>query len=270
LDKLSGTRAENIAAVEMALEFGSKVKNSKFSITDSLFGGGSMEEVAIPEPPLPEVEKWTSKEELSKEREVLGFYLTDHPLRKFELEYRSFATVFLGETETLENVEQVRAIGVVTGLKTKIDRSGKTMAFFSLDDLSGSCECVVFGSTFEKIGKYITEEATVLLVGRPESSGDAIKLQIENAMPLEATKAQFTKSLKVVIDQEKFSSAEVVLKLKKILEKSQGNIPVILHVVNNGAKPRLFHLKTCRVKICDELAHSLLELLGEDSILYCT
>jgi DNA polymerase-3 subunit alpha len=270
LDKLSGTRAQNIAAVEMALEFGSKVKNSKFSITDSLFGGGNMEEVAIPEPPLPEVENWTSKEELSKEREVLGFYLTDHPLRKYELEYRSFATVFLGETETLENVEQVRAIGVVTGLKTKIDRSGKTMAFFSLDDLSGSCECVVFGSTFEKIGKYISEEATVLLVGRPESSGDAIKLQIENAMPLEVTKAQFTKSLKVVIDQEKFSTPEIIIKLKKILEKSQGNIPVILHVVNNGEKPRLFHLKNYRVKICDELAHSLLELLGEDSILYCT
>ncbi|MCU7513031.1 MAG: DNA polymerase III subunit alpha [Ignavibacteria bacterium] len=270
LDKLSGTRAQNIAAVEMALEFGSKVKNSKFNITDSLFGGGNMEEVAIPEPPLPEVENWTSKEELSKEREVLGFYLTDHPLRKYELEYRSFATVFLGETETLENVEQVRAIGVVTGLKTKIDRSGKTMAFFTLDDLSGSCECVVFGSTFEKIGKYISEEATVLLVGRPESSGDAIKLQIENAMPLEVTKAQFTKSLKVVIDQEKFSTPEIIIKLKKVLEKSQGNIPVILHVVNNGEKPRLFHLKNYRVKICDELAHSLLELLGEDSILYCT
>ncbi|MGE5430952.1 MAG: DNA polymerase III subunit alpha [Syntrophomonadaceae bacterium] len=270
LDKLTGSRAQNMAAVEMALEFGSKVKNSKFSITDSLFGGGNAEDVAIPEPPIPEVAKWSTKEELSKEREVLGFYLTDHPLRKYELEYRSFATVHLGETETLEDVEQVRACGVVTGLKTKIDRSGKTMAFFSLDDFSGSCECVVFGSTFEKIGKFITEEATVLLVGRPESSGDAIKLQIENAIPLEGTKAQFTKSLKIVIDQERFPGPEVVLKLKKILEKSQGNIPVILHVMNNGAKPRLFHLKNHRVKICDELASSLLELLGEDSILYCT
>ncbi|MGE5400882.1 MAG: DNA polymerase III subunit alpha [Ignavibacteriales bacterium] len=269
-DKLSGTRAQNLAAVESALEFGSKLRNSKLVMTDSLFGGENMESIQIPEPSLPDVQPWTKKVELSKEREVLGFYLTDHPLRKYELEYKSFATIHLGETESLENIEQVRACGVVTGLKTKIDRSGKTMAFFTLDDFSGSCECIVFGSTFEKIGKYLTEEATVMLIGRPESSGDAIKLQIENAMPLEDVKPQLTKSLKIVLDQEKFNDTETILKLRKTFEKCQGNIPVIIHVVNNGDKPRLFHLKSYRVKICDELAQSVIELLGEDNILYCT
>ncbi|MEI7811376.1 MAG: DNA polymerase III subunit alpha [Ignavibacteria bacterium] len=268
-DKLKGNRAQNFAAVESAIEFGNKVRNSTFSVSDSLFGGIA-ETVEIPEPSLPDLISWSSKDELSKEREVLGFYLTNHPLGKYELEYNSFATIHLGETELLENVDQVRACGVITGLKKKIDRSGKTMAFFTLDDLSGSCECIIFGSTFEKIGKYIDEESTVFLIGKPESSGDTIKLQIENAMSMDEARRDLTKSLKVVIDIENFSEPEIIIKLKEILEKYSGNIPVILHVQNNGSKVRLFHLKKVRIRICEELVKEMQMLLGDESVLLCS
>ncbi|MGE5682425.1 MAG: DNA polymerase III subunit alpha, partial [Bacillota bacterium] len=266
-DKLKGTREQNYQAVESALDFGYKVRNSALSVTDSLFGEMA-EAVEIPEPELPEVNTWTSKEELSKEREVLGFYLTNHPLRKYELEYKSFATIHLGETEELENTEQVRACGVITGLKKKIDRSGKTMAFFNLDDFSGSCECLVFGSTFEKINKYIEEEAPVVLIGKPESSGDAIKLQIENAMSFEEVR-NLTKSLKIVIDTEKFPEGKIISDLRNLFEKYKGNILPIIHLQNNGDRTRLFQVKKYRVKITDEFISEIVRLLGEDSILFC-
>lgn len=269
-DKLEPNRARYMNAIEIALEFGYKVRNSTLAVTDSLFGGSDMESFKIEEPYLPEVNPWSKKEELSKEREVLGFYLTDHPLRKYEIEYKSFATVSLGETESMEEVEQVRACGVVTGLKTKIDRSGKTMAFFTLDDFSGSCECVMFGSTYEKVGRYIDEEATILAIGRPESSGDAIKLQIENVIPLEEAKAQLTKSIKLFIDLEKISDETVIRDLKTVMEKNQGSILVVIQVQNNGLRPRLFQLKRYRVRICEEFINAVTLLLGEESIVYCT
>jgi DNA polymerase-3 subunit alpha len=267
-DKLNGTREQNFCAIESALDFGNKVRNSALSITDSLFGGIA-EAVEIPEPSLPDVNNWTSKEELSKEREVLGFYLTNHPLRKYELEYKSFATIHLGETEgELTNVEQVRACGVITGLKKKIDRSGKTMAFFTLDDFSGSCECLVFGSTFEKINQYIEEEAPVVLIGKPESSGDAIKLQIENAMSFEEVR-NLTKSLKIVIDNEKFQDMSIISELKNLFEKYKGNILPIIHFQNNGDRTRLFQVNKYRVRVCDEFLNAMTQLLGDDSILLC-
>ena len=87
--------------------------------------------IKISEPVLPEVKPWTSEYRLAKEREVLGFYVTGHPLSKYEFDYWNFASIHLGETEELENYDDVvKACGVVTALKTKIDKAGKDNGIF--------------------------------------------------------------------------------------------------------------------------------------------
>ena len=125
------------------------------------------------------------RDTLAREREVTGFYVTGHPLRKYDIEYKSFATIHLGETEEQKEIENARACGVITDLKTKIDKSGRTMAFFTLDDFSGSCECLMFSKIYEKYGKYVKEEECVFIIGDTESSGDAIKLHINEVIPSE-------------------------------------------------------------------------------------
>ena len=173
-DSISKKRADLFAAVEEALNFGSRLQNSNKSAENSLFGNIA-EEVKIQEPVLKSAERWSSRDTLAHEREVTGFYVTGHPLSKYEIEYKSFATIHLGETEELEEIENARACGVITDLKTKIDKSGRAMAFFTLDDISGSCECLMFSKIYEKYGKYVKEEECVFIVGDTESSGDAIK-----------------------------------------------------------------------------------------------
>ena len=108
------------------------MQSSNKSDEHSLFGNMT-EEVKIQEPVLKSVERWSSKDTLAKEREVTGFYVTGHPLRKYEIEYKSFATIHLGETEEQKEIENAHACGVITDLKTKIDKSGRAMAFFTLD-----------------------------------------------------------------------------------------------------------------------------------------
>ncbi len=267
-DKMPGTRAQKFFAVEEALNFGSKVQNSTLAMENSLFGEIA-EEVKIEEPVLPEVQPWSSQEELAKEREVLGFYLTDHPLRKYEIEYRSFATVELGETETMEDVDMVRACGVITDLKTKMDKSGKNMAFFTLDDFSGSCECLMFSKIYEKVGQYIKQEAPIFAIGKPESSGDSIKLQIENVIPLSEAKNQLTKSIRIKLDYNNHDENTIV-KLEQIFKKYSGNIPVVLQIQNGSTRPRLFYVQKYRINISSEIVKELIDLLDEDSLLYCT
>jgi DNA polymerase-3 subunit alpha len=145
-------RAKLFDAVETALDFGFKLQNSKLTSSDSLFGDS--QEIVITEPKLTATQVWTEKETLSLERKVIGFYLTDHPLRKYETEYKSFATVHLGETEDIEEMDDVKVCGVITDLKTKIDKSGKLMAFFKLDDFSGSCECLVFSKVYAEYQSF--------------------------------------------------------------------------------------------------------------------
>jgi DNA polymerase-3 subunit alpha len=231
----------------------------------SLFGG--MEEEVVKEPPLPDIKHWNDKETLARERQVIGFYLSDHPLRKYELEYKTFASVHLGETESIEEMDDVRACGVITDLKIKIDRSGKTMAFFTLDDFTGSCECLIFSKTYAEYGQFISEEETVFIIGNLESSGDAIKMQVSKVIPLNRVANELTESIKIIIDKDKVKS-EVLLNIKPILEKYKGSIPVFIHLCENGSsKGKLFSLTDYRIKINPDLIGSLSKLLGEESIM---
>lgn len=263
-DSINKNRARLFEAVEAALEFGNKVQNSKLTSANSLFGGME-EEVKISEPRLPDIPMWTSKEKLKKEREVVGFYISGHPLRKYEIEYHSFATIHFGEPEKLENMDVVRACGVITNLKNKIDKAGRSMAFFTLDDFSGSCEALMFSKVFEEYGRYIQEEECVLIIGRPESSGDAIKLHIEKVIPLEEAREKFTESICIRLDKQK-NNVEKINELKSILLLHEGKLPLFLDLANNGSKVSKFSLKNYRIKLSDEFFNSVKNLLGEDSI----
>lgn len=258
-------RAKLFDAVETALEFGHKIQNSKLTSSDSLFG--NTQEVVITEPKLSSTNKWTEKETLSQERKVIGFYLTDHPLRKYEIEFKSFATVHLGETENIVEMDDVKVCGVITDLKTKIDKSGKIMAFFKLDDFTGSCECLMFSKVYAEYQSFIEEEETVYIVGNLESSGDSIKMQVKKVLPLKKAANELTESLKLTINKDKIA-AENLLELKKILSSSEGSIPVFIHLSENGSnKGKLFSLSDIRIKITSDLLKSLIDLLGEDSVI---
>jgi DNA polymerase-3 subunit alpha len=265
-DSLGGTRSQNFAAIEEALSFGSKLQSAK----DSQEGGLFCDDVAaieIQEPALPPVEPWDSKDKLSKERQVLGFYLSDHPLRKYESEYYSFANVYLGEPETFKLNEVVRACGVITDIRTRMDKQGRQMAFFKLDDFSGSCDCLVFSKTYKEYEQYVTDEATVIVKGMLESSGDAVKLNVDEIIPLADAKAKLTRRLGIVVDA-KMHTKETIDSIKQIFENNDGNIPVSLRIAN-GKECRDFYL-SYKVNPTDEVVAKIIKLLGEDSVRYFT
>src|SRR5574338_103921 len=257
-------RAQLFEAVESALDYAHKIQNSKMLSSDSLFG--EAEEVQLKEPALPDIKPWTEKEFLAQERKVIGFYLTDHPLRRYELEFNSFATIHLGETEEIIEKSDVRVCGVVTELKTKFDKAGRSMAFFKLDDLTGSCECLMFSKAYDEFGKFVEDEEPIFAVGNLESSGDAVKMQVNKVIPINKVASELTESLKLLICKEKIS-ADKLEDLKTIFESSDGNTPVFIHLTENGLdKGKLFTLQEIRVKITHELLKSLTALLGEDSV----
>lgn len=263
-DMMNDNRAQLFAVVEEALQFGAKSQNSTLNNEDNLFSSFA-EEVTISEPQLPKIGKWKNKEKLEKEREVMGFYVTDHPLRKYEIDYKSIATVHLGEAEDIESLNVVRACGVITELKFKIDKRGGTMAFFKLDDLSGSCEAIMFSKTYEKCKDLIKEEEPVFILGKPESTGDSFKLHIDDVMLINTARERFTTSLSIYCEKEKFTQ-EKVFELTDILSRFKGNYPVYLHIYNNGDKRRDFNLSRFSVNLEDELFSAIISCFGEDSV----
>jgi DNA polymerase-3 subunit alpha len=266
MDKLPGSRAQKFNAIQEALDYGNKLQSAKDKHVDSLFFSVD-EEMEFYEPELPIVREWEPHEILSKEREVLGFYLSDHPLRKFDVEYRSFATVHLGEEETYNLNDTVRICGIVTDLKTKIDKSGNKMAFFKMDDFSGSCECLMFGKVFPKYEEIIVPEATLLIIGRLESSGDAIKLHAEDAIPLTEVKNKLTKKVAIILDED-LHTQDTIESLKKLIEDHTGNTQLYIRIIEKK-KNRDFYVDY-KIELNAEFIESLYQLVGEGNVIYLT
>ena len=137
------------------------------------------------------------------------------------------------------------------------------MAFFTLDDFSGSCEALMFSKVYEKCGQYLEEEKCIFIIGKTESSGDAIKLHIDEVFPLEDARAKFLQSVNIMFDKTKNEPGKI-LDLKNILGKSKGAVPIFLNLGANGSKPRRFFLKDYRIKVTNEFISDVTKLLGED------
>jgi len=267
-DAINKNRAQLYSAVESIIAYTSKAASSKSKSLNSLFSGDE-DDHNVPEPDLPNVEEWSENEKLAREREMIGFYITGHPLRKHEIEYLSFATMRLGENEEIERIEKlsnVKACGVITELTTKIDKKGGTMAFFTIDDFTGSCDCLMFASTYKEYGKYLAQEAPVYLSGRPESSGDAIKLHIEEVIPLDQTREKLTKRVKISLE-ENGNTEEKLSMLKAILEKHPGRVQVLLEIHGNDYGIKGF-LLSYQIRITDKFVKEVQKIFGEDSLYF--
>ncbi len=152
-------------------------------------------------------------------------------------------------------------------LRTRIDKSGRKMAFFKLDDFSGSCEGIMFGKDFQDNEDLLKMEATVLVRGKLESSGDRVKLIADSVMSLPQAREQLTKKI-VIIVQKEIHKPEIIGKLHQMLQKFPGNIPVYILLAENGDKRNF--MTDVKVKMDDELIENLNGLLGENSLRFVT
>lgn len=261
-DSMGGTRAQHFDAIEEALGIGGKIKTVKASHSSSLFGSAS-EEFVFEEPSLPDVRPWDQKERLAKERQVLGYYLTGHPLRKYETEYDSFTNVKLGDPETYNFNDTIRAGGVVTSVLPKTDKAGRKMAFFKIDDFTGSCDCLMFSKKFKEYGEMIYPESTVLIVGKLESSGDAIKLHVEEVLSFDDARKKLTKMIGVYIDSSLLDEEKVQL-FTTLIKKFEGNIPILLRIKDKNVIKE-FSAES-KVSLEDELIDGLKKIFGDESL----
>lgn len=144
--------------IEKAIKYAQNVKASEDSAQVSLFGESS--EVQIPEPPLPEVEPWSRIQQLSREKEVNGMYLSSHPLDDFRYEIRSFCT---HPVEAFNNEEQlvgreIHIAGIVTDVQHRVSKNGKGFGFFTMEDLRGSHEFRLFGESYLKFRHFLVKD----------------------------------------------------------------------------------------------------------------
>ncbi|MFN2462903.1 MAG: OB-fold nucleic acid binding domain-containing protein, partial [Candidatus Dormibacteria bacterium] len=164
-----GERAQLLASLDMVVDRAQQVQRERASGQVSLFGDADAFGDAVEVQLVRGIPAADDKSRLAWEREYLGIYLSDHPLRRIEAEMHARTdTRCIEVTSDLEGL-QVRVGGVVKEVRRRPDRSGKTMAFMELEDLTGSVSVTIFGRLYERVAHLLQPDRVVLLKGKVDN-----------------------------------------------------------------------------------------------------
>ncbi len=261
LDSLPGNRAQKIAVVEEMVAFGEKVFNS--SRTADLFsaGGANVERKA---PALPDIPESPLSKKLSDEKEVLGVYVSGHPLDRFREELASFGTADTEKIASIKDGREVRFGGIISHLKLMNDKKGNRMAFATVEDFKGSCEVIIFSSVYEKAREAVVVDNIIMATGRVSTrEGEASKVILSDLFSLDKISERFDCQLVLKVDNE--TTDKKINAVMTALEKNTGKTPVMIAAGRNGHE---YMIKSNRFAVNPELKlmNKLKELLGNSAV----
>ena len=152
---------DDITFLEKAIKYGAKHQENENSAQVSLFGEAS--DVQIAEPEVPPCEEWGTMEKLAQEKEVVGIYISGHPLDDFKIEMKTFCNAELALLENIEPyINRELTFGcVVTDVQHRVSKQGKGWAMFTVDDYTTSFEFRIFGEEYLKFGHFLLKNPFV-------------------------------------------------------------------------------------------------------------
>ncbi len=230
-DALGAERGALFAAAGPMLERAAALRRERESGQSSLFGEDDGAAVAVAAADLPAAPAWTGRERSAREKEVLGFYFSEHPLEHLRERLESLATHRIAEAVELEDRAEVRIAGLVGEVRTIMTRAGRPMAIVTLEDLSGRVECTVFPDTYESARALLAAETVVVASGRVEVRDDrGVKLLLTEIRALDEARRAWRRSLHIEIRGEEISEAGLEA-IDEVLRSHPGEAEVYLHIV---------------------------------------
>jgi DNA polymerase-3 subunit alpha len=192
-DSLGQGRARLMAFLPEALDLGQLSQKEESENQFNLFSMGGESGLTRLDPEPPPVEEWKEGQKLANEKEILGFYITGHPLTRFSETLKDLKALEIQSLLELEDKVTVRLAGMVTALKEINSKKGERMAFATLEDLSGACEIIIFSDIYRKYGSFLKEEIPLCLAGMTSRDEKGVKVIANEVLPLaemEENKAQ--------------------------------------------------------------------------------
>ena len=267
-DSLGGTRKQFMVVYVQLMDQVNQER--KYSMTGqmSLFDLVGEEEKAEFDTQMPDVGEYEKETRLSFEKEVLGVYLSGHPMEEYEERWRKGITRTTldfqldeetGRTRVHDGVKETVG-GIIAGKTIKYTKNNKTMAFLTIEDLAGTVEVVVFPRDYEKYQQYLTEENKVFVRGRVSEEDDAAsKLICEAVIPFDQTRKELWLQYEAKAD---FLSREQ--ELYELLGDSEGDDQVVIYCRKERAVKRLPQGRN--IHIDSIILNRLTNYLGESCV----
>jgi DNA polymerase-3 subunit alpha len=230
MDSLEGTRSQLLAVIDGAMETGARAQKDRASGQSGLFAS-LIEEQAPADHPLPKVPDWTSQDKLSAEKEILGFYVSGHPLDQFMDKVNELATYRSGNLEGLAKGTEVALCGILTGVLRRRNKDQKLWASMQLEDLEGAVEAMVFTTQYERLEKSLIEDKAVLVRGLvlPEENAPP-KISVQEIIPLEVARLNLPSLISIRVPVNGTGDPDRAGALQKLFTSKPGSTEVRLRL----------------------------------------
>ena len=267
LDSLEGNRAQKFSAVDGAVRYGQQMQIEKDQNQVGLFGDGR-EDLLIKVPDLQNMGDWNEKESLEKEKEVLGLYVSGHPLLEHAEDLEEFTSIVFGEEQNISKNDSLVVGGMITRIVKRFDRRNREMAFFNLDCLGGHAEVIAFSDCFRSFGNLIVEGNVVFVKGKNSDGTDFSDLKImgEEIISVDRVRDRLSQRLNIKFPMSE-TKPEDMDALRLIAKRYPGECRLVFHLPNNGSS-RLVKVMAHNIKISTdrEFIRKLREKYGKDNI----
>jgi DNA polymerase-3 subunit alpha len=269
LDSLGARRAQLMAAIDRAMQCGAAVLADRRSGQRGLFEADGDESATASNGALPDLPEFGEKERLAMEKEVLGFYLTSHPLAEHESTLRTYCTHMSSQLAKLEPRTEVLVGGMLAAVKlshTKNPRPGSThtkYAMWDLEDFDGLVRCIIWPEQFAEFGHLVKPDAILAMraaVDRRPGSDD-VNLIVQELIPLEELSARYTSGV-IIRLLEDVHGAEALASLREIVRGYPGNKPLRLRLELAAGGSVTLECAASGVTLDPELRRRVDELLG--------
>ncbi len=251
-------KENNLTNLEKAVRYGTGSQDARNSSQVSLFGEASA--VEMPAPKFYPSEPWSELEKLRNEKDVVGFYVSGHPLDEFRFEIEAFCNVPVNELGDLTKMrgKDIAFAGIVTSANHRTTKSGKPFGVMFIEDYTGSHELALFSDDYLKFKQYLTPEYYLFIKAKVQSrynDPNNLEIKISSIKLLPDVGNEFAKSLTLSLSLDEINS-ETVNTLDILLKEYPGKLPVKFSVRDKENKVELASKKV-RVNFSKKLFEEL-------------
>jgi len=258
-----GSRKAMLEALDQAVSWGQKQQADRLAGQGSIFDLAPVEEARPKHHPVLPSEEYEKNELLRLEKEVLGLYVSEHPLSSIRDQLRRKTDASIAELERRRDGEVVTVGGIVSGLKQMTTKRGDQMLFMRLDDVTGGTECVVFNSTYDRARDLCTVDRVLVVKGRVDHKEGETKLIALEIASFEAVAEK--REVRLRIDATK-TRAGVVSELRDLIRDFPGEAPVYLDCVTSQGPKVLALGPAFKVSPAPDFYAEVKVLLGEGAV----
>lgn len=268
MDSMEGNRAQKFAAIDTALKYGQQIQENRARNQVDLFGemstngkGSSMV------PTLQNLEEWSEAQRLGNEKEVLGLYLSGHPLLKFAEDLEEFSNFDFTNKLEHDSIEKIRVGGAVKEIRMHFDRKNNQMAFFKLECLGGQAEILAFSDTFAKYKDLIQDDKVVFITGKPTDNADFsdLKLIADEIVTIDKAREKYSKYVNIRVDPDLMTPSDVD-SLFKLAENHKGKSGLMFHMTSPGGKKQRIYAHNIKVSPHASFLKKLRDTYGKSNV----